>query len=167
MTLHSSTPAWKLPWTEEPGRLQSVGSQRVKTTEQLNRWGLTHSQGGTSKTTWCNQIYCFCKLDPSRINHWGKFSLEFTSVFKIAVDVQLLSHVQLFETLWTAACQASLSFAFSWNLLKLMSIESVILSNHLFLCCSLLLLPSIFPSFRVFSRVSSSHQVAKVLGLQD
>ena len=52
---------------------------------------------------------------------------------------------------WTAACQASLSFTISWNLLKFMSIESVMPSNYLILCCPLLLLPSIFPSIRVFS----------------
>ena len=52
---------------------------------------------------------------------------------------------------WTAACQASLSFTISWSLLKLMSIELVMPSNHLILYCSLLLLPSIFPSIRVFS----------------
>ena len=65
--------------------------------------------------------------------------------------VRLLSHVQLFAIPWTAACQASLYIASSWNLLKLMSIESLMPSNHLILCCPLLLLPSIFPSMRVFS----------------
>ena len=58
--------------------------------------------------------------------------------------VQSLSCVQLFETQWTAARQASLSFTISWSLLKLMSIESVMSSSHLILCCSLFLLPSIF-----------------------
>ena len=72
-----------------------------------------------------------------------------------AAVVQLLSHVQLFATPWTAACQASLSFTISWNLLKLMSIESVIPSDHLILCHPLLLLPSIFPSTRVFSKESA------------
>ena len=57
-------------------------------------------------------------------------------------------------TPWTAACQASLSITSSWSLLKLMSIESVMPSNHLFLCHPLLLLPSIFPSIRVFSSES-------------
>ena len=76
-------------------------------------------------------------------------------------SVQLLSHVQLFAMPWTVAHQASLSITNSWSLLKLMSIESVIPSNHLILCCPLLLLPSIFSSIRVFSNVSSSHQVAK------
>ena len=64
----------------------------------------------------------------------------------------LFSHyVQLFATPWTAAYQASLSFAISWSLLKFMSIELVMLSNHLIFCHPLLLLPSIFPSIRVFS----------------
>ena len=67
------------------------------------------------------------------------------------VVVQLLSCVQLFMTPWTAACQASLSMTNSQNLLKLMSIESVTPSNHLNLCHPLLLLPSSFPSIRVFS----------------
>ena len=64
--------------------------------------------------------------------------------------VQLLSRVQLFVTSWTAARQASLSFTISWSLFKLMSVESVMSSNHLILCRPLLLLPSIFPSIRVF-----------------
>ena len=66
-------------------------------------------------------------------------------------SVQLLSRVWLFVTPWTAACQASLSIINSWSLLKLMSIESVMPSNHLILCRPLLLLPSIFPSIRVFA----------------
>ena len=65
--------------------------------------------------------------------------------------VQSLSRVQLFETPWSAARQASLSFTISRSLLKLMSIESVMPSNYLILCHPLLLLPSIFPSIRVFS----------------
>ena len=61
----------------------------------------------------------------------------------------------LLSTPWTAACQASLSISNSWSLLKLMSIELVMLSNHLILGCPLLFLPSIFPSIRVFSNESS------------
>ena len=68
---------------------------------------------------------------------------------------QLLSHVWLFVTPWTAARQASLSFTNSWCLLKLISIESVMPFNHLVLCRPLLLLPSIFPSIRVFSNESA------------
>ena len=63
---------------------------------------------------------------------------------------QLLSHIWLFATPWTAAHQVSLSVTSSWSLLKLTSIESVMPSNHLILCHPLLLLPSIFPSIRVF-----------------
>ena len=90
---HSSFLAWRIPWTEEPGRLQPL-------------------------------------------------------------SVQLLSHVQLFAIPWTAAHQASLSIINSWSLFKLMPIESVMPSNHLILCRPLLLLPSIFPSIRVFSNES-------------
>ena len=68
--------------------------------------------------------------------------------------VQSFSCVQLFVTPWTAAHQASLSFTISQSLLKLMSIELMMSSNHLALCCPLLLLPSIFPSIRVFSNES-------------
>ena len=66
-------------------------------------------------------------------------------------SVQSLNRVRLSATPWTAEPQASLSITNSWSLLKLMSIESVMPSNHLILCCSLLLLPSIFPTTRVFS----------------
>ena len=72
-------------------------------------------------------------------------------------SVQSLSHVQLFETPCTAAHQASPSISNSQGLLKLMSIESVMPFNHLILCCPLLLLPSIFPSIRVFSNESVLH----------
>ena len=70
-------------------------------------------------------------------------------------SVQSLSHVRLFVTLWTAACQASLSITNSRSLLKLISIELVMPSNHLILCRHLLLLTSIFPSIRVFSSESA------------
>ena len=72
-------------------------------------------------------------------------------------SVQLLSGVWLFATPWTAACQASLSITNSQPLLKLMSAESVMPSNHLILCCALLLSPSIFPSIRLFSNESVLH----------
>ena len=74
---------------------------------------------------------------------WRAFSL-----------VQSLSHVQLFVTPWTAAHQSSLSITNSQSLLKLMSMDSVMPSNYLILCCPLLLLPSLFPIFRVFSSES-------------
>ena len=85
-------------------------------------------------------------------NHqiFGIKSVQFSSV-------QLLSRTQCFATPWTAARQASLSITNSWSLLRLMSIESVMPSNHLILCRPLLLLPSIFPNIRVFSNESVFH----------
>ena len=84
------------------------------------------------------------------INWWSIMILE-----KYVVASQLLSCVWLLATPWTAAHQASLSFTIFWSLLTLMSIESVMSSNHLILCHPLLLLPSIFPSIRVFSNESA------------
>ena len=80
----------------------------------------------------------------------GSLCHQFSSVLS-------LSHVRLFVILWTAAHQASLSITNSWSLPKLMSIESVMPSNHLILYCPLLLLSSIFPSIRVFSNESAVH----------
>ena len=80
--------------------------------------------------------------------------LSSLAIFQFS-SVQSLSRVWLFATPWTAACQASLSITNSWSLPKPMSIESVMPSNHLILCRSLLLLPSIFPSIRVFSNESA------------
>ena len=75
----------------------------------------------------------------------------------VSSSVQLLSHVQLFATPWTAIHQASLSITNSQSLLKLMSIELVMPSSHLILCCPLHLLPSIPPSIRIFSNESTLH----------
>ena len=82
---------------------------------------------------------------------WSTPLTKWIDFFHYSVVVQLLSHVLLFVTPWTAAHQASLPFTISWSLLKLRSNESVTPSNHLILCCPLLLLVSIFPSIRVFS----------------
>jgi len=78
------------------------------------------------------------------------------------ISVQSLSHVQLFGTPWTAACQASLSITSSWSLSKLMSMESVMPSNHHIFSCPLLFLPSVFSQHQgLFQWVDASHQVAK------
>ena len=89
---------------------------------------------------WIEYVMCIYTYTPT----------ERKKRYRWFIVVQLLSHVWLFATPWTAAHQASLSFIISRSLLKLMSIELVILSNHLILCCPLLL-PSIFPRIRVFS----------------
>ena len=81
---------------------------------------------------------------------WHPYSLVHKSQQMASQSVQLLNRVQLFVTPWTAARQASLSITNSQSLLKLMSIELVMPSNHVILCRPLLLLPSIFPSVRVF-----------------
>ena len=88
--------------------------------------------------------------DPLSLPCWAGISVQFSSV-------QLLSHLWLFATPWTAAHQASLSITNSQSLLKLMLIESVMPSNHLILCHPLLLAPSIFPSITVFSKKSVLH----------
>ena len=82
------------------------------------------------------------------------FCFPVIHLWAFVIVVQSLSHVQHSLTPWTAAPQASLSFTISWSLLKLMSIESMMPSNHLILCHPLLLLTSIFPSIRGFSKES-------------
>ena len=98
---------------------------------------------------------------------YGEQKIRGTSWKKMIVFslVQLLSHVWLFATTWTAAYQASLSITNSQSLLKLMSIVSVMPSNHLILCHPLLLLPSIFPSIRVFSNKSVLHTRGQSIGV--
>ena len=81
-------------------------------------------------------------------------TIRWISSHRSITVVQSLSRVWFFVTPWTIALQASLSFTISWSLLKLRSIESVMPCNHLALCCPLLLLPSIFPSIRVFPNES-------------
>ena len=131
MATHSSILAWRIPWTEEPSKLKSKGSQRVR-----HDWA-------TNRDTHKRQ-----KLDSGFVT----YNLFLEKILKFGCCfVQLLSCVWLFATPWTAAHQASLSFTISWSLLRLMSIESVMPSNHLVLWSSLLLLPSVFPSISVFS----------------
>ena len=106
------------------------------------------------------ELPCFL-YDPVNVNNLISGSSAFS---KPSLDsgtfsqwVQSLSHVWLFVTPWTTACQASLSITNSQSSPKPMSIESVMPSSHLILCCPLLLLPSIFPSIRVFSNESALH----------
>ena len=83
--------------------------------------------------------------------------LQISNAFNPFSSVQPLSHDRLFAIPWMAAHQASLSFTISWSLLRLMSFESVMPSNHLILCFPLLFLPSIFPSIKIFSSESVLH----------
>ena len=100
----------------------------------------------------------FMILEDGKCAQGKEITLHFISTVMYVENfvVQSFSCVQLFATPWTAAGQASLSFTISWSLLTLMSIELVMLSNHLILC-RLLLLPSVFPRIRVFSSESFIH----------
>ena len=95
-----------------------------------------------------------------------KFILSSHSILDISYCCSVTKSCPTLATLWTAAGQASLSFTVSWGLLKFMSIESVIVSNQLILCCPLLLPSSISQHQSLFQGVGSSHQVAKMLNLQ-
>ena len=112
------------------------------------------------KQVWFKWIpnYLMKIMPISAISQWDYESLHFSSV-------QSLSCVWLFATPWIKARQASLSITNSQNLLKPMSIESVMPSNHLILCCPLLLLPPIPPSIRVFSNESTLHRGGQSIGV--
>ena len=100
-------------------------------------------------------LFLFYVYSVMRKEKWVKLSHINNNESVQFSSVQLLSHVWLFVTPWTTAHQASMSITNSWNLLKFVSIESVMPSNHLILCHPLLLPPSIFPSIRVFSNESA------------
>ena len=110
---------------------------------------------GSSVTLWSSDL---SDLWPHRIDGEIKWLSENTSDMCSALSsVQSLSHVWLFAIPWTAAHQTFLSITNSQSLPKLRSIELMMPSNHLILCCPLLLLPSIFPSIRIFSNESVLH----------
>ena len=114
-------------------------SQNEWQLQYLHQWILNMDQFKCNNQH-INDMKCICKM----LHWWTQFS-----------SVQLLSRVWLFATPWTAARQASLSITNEWSLLKSMSIELVMPSNHRILCRPLLLLPSIFPSIRVFPNDSA------------
>ena len=107
---------------------------------------IRHSEGSTSNSLLLNWNACI----------WDSF--RYIYIYRwidVVVIVQLLSLVWIFGTPWITACQASVSFNISWSLIQFMSFELVMPSNLLILCCHLLLLPSTFPSIRVFSNESA------------
>ena len=109
---------------------------------------ISYSRGSSQPRDWSHIPYVLYIAGGSLPTEYIK--VQFSSV-------QLLNCVRLFATPWTAAHQASLSITNSQSLLKLMSIESIMLSNHFILCWPLLLLPSIFASIRVFSNELAPH----------
>ena len=121
MATHSIVLTWRIPGTEEPSGLPSIGS---------------HSRTRLKRLSSSSSILC-C----------------------VVAVVQSLSHVRVFAIPWTAPHQIPLSFTISQSLLKLIPIESVMLSKHLIICHPLLLLPSMFPSIRVISFLQVSESI--------
>ena len=197
MVTHSRIHVWEVLWTEEPGRSQSAGSQRVR-----HRLATKQEEHPLHRPQPPFPLYLLPVLSPtprgrraalqaaavlwqdtvqSRENGHrvlpavcpGVFQKQGSTAYTLAVHtcvskngpivgyhprlflLQSLSRVRLSATPWTAAHRASLSITISRSLLKPMFIESVMPSNHLMLCRPLLLLPSIFPSIRVFSNESA------------
>ena len=122
---------------------------------------LNNKQNKNTNPIISRQDYHLTQPCPSEENQMNKHSTQISPYIKLtqttgpnSQSVQMLRGVQLFVTPWTAACQASSSISNSRSLLKLMSIESVVPSNHFILCHPLFFLPSTFPSIRVFSNES-------------
>ena len=154
MATYSSILAWRIPWTEEPGKLQSMGRQRVKQDWVTNTLHFTFF----ILCVFVILLQNFHKIQVDNVRALGE-SDEYADNDSMAScyqfsSVQSLSRVRLFMTPCTTARQASLSITNSQNLLKLMSIEPVMPSNHLIVCHPLLL-PPIPPSIRVFSSEST------------
>ena len=122
--------------------------QTISTLEKEQGWGVWRTlESSPLSIQYCHHVYWLWWLVGESLYH----TLRLITV----IVIQSQSHIQLSATPWTAAHQASLSFTISWSLFKLMSIELVMLSNHLILCHPRLLLPSIFPSTMVFSNESA------------
>ena len=147
--------SFSFPGTVNPLSLHIKSKQKAT----VLGWGVKRSEFGAARVTG------YGNRKSKKGNTKGNASkiLEFNNVIGYKVNIkkpvvflyivvvdQSFSRVRIFVTPWTAAHQASLSFTISWSLLKLMSTESEMPSNHLILCRPLLLLPSIFPSIRVF-----------------
>ena len=157
MTTHSSILAWRIPWTERPGRLQSMGSQRVRQNRATNTFTffLLFSIEWIPGSKMTGYMFGVCFIYYETSSCLSNLLCHFIFPSAALSSIQSLSRVWLFATPWTAACQASLSIINSQSLLKLISIESVMPSTHIILCCPLLCPPSIFPSIRVFSNESA------------
>ena len=141
-------------WSSKNRPLEIISSQTII----INNWEYDLHMNVNSIWMCPPKFLCWNLIPQVTVLEGGAFGKPLAHE---AVVVESISHVQLFVTPWTAAHQASLSFTVSWSLLKLMSIELVMLPNHVILCGPLLL----FPSIRVFSN-SSLYQLAKVLEFQ-
>ena len=136
------------PW-DSPGKNTGVGCHFLLQSVKVISEREVAQSCPTLATAWTAAYQAPPSMGFSRQEYWSGVPLPSL--------VQSLSRIQFFVTPWTVAHQAPLSSTISWNLLKLMSIESVLLSNHLILSHPLLLLPSIFPSITVFSNELALH----------
>ena len=149
---------WRIPWTEEPGGLQSMGSQRVRYDFACVYWTVTSSnfKGKLEKEMATHSSVLAWRIpgtgEPGGLPSVGSYRVGHD--WSDLVVVVVITVVSNSLTPRTAALQASLSFPISQSLFKLTSIELVMPSNHQILCDYCLLLPSIFPSIRVFSNES-------------
>ena len=133
---------------------RASNSESIRLLSAYQGWGYLSNQMQLSSGRVSPSIDCVW-MDTAQIHFVPDMNISIASTTgKDVVIVQLLNHVWFFANPWTAACQVPLSSTISWSLLKLMSVESVMLSNHLILC-HLLLPPSIFTSIRVFSTESA------------
>ena len=133
--------------TDETTNTSTLGAHRLHSSRASTLTSTVFCRNGLSSCVGLTQDAC----EEHRLWAPSPRGSDWTGPVRLVVAAQSLSCVGLFMTPWTAACQASLSSTISQSLLKLISIELVIPSNHLILCLSLLLLPSIFPSIMVFS----------------
>ena len=160
METHSSVLAWRIPGMGEPGGLPSMGLHTVRhywsdlAVAAVSSSTGVFIRGKTRHWWWTGRPGVLQFMGSQRVGHDWATELNWILLFSVQFSsVQWVSPVWLFATWWSAARQASLSITNSWSLLKLMSIESVMPSNHLILYHPLLL-PSIVPSIRVFSNGS-------------
>ena len=153
LSLHAS----KNQWTK--GEITKEARKCFEMKENEAQWHRNASKAVFRAK--CLAVHAYVKKEGSRVSnlifHPKKLGKEEQTDTQAFSSVQSLSHVQLFATLWTTARQASQSITNSRSPLKPMSIESVMPSNHLILHHPLLLLPSIFPSIKVFSNESALH----------
>jgi len=170
MAPHSSTLAWKIPWMEEPGRLQSMGVPTSQTWlsnftftfhfHALEKEMAIHSSVLAWRIPGTGEPSGLPSMGSQRVGHDWSFLAAAAYCIPVTYIISSVHVTQSCPTLcdpWITAHQASLSITNSWSSLKLMSIELVMPSSHFILCRPHLLLPPIPPSIRVFSNESTLH----------